>query len=341
MRLAFTLSLLALVACDESTTPTEPGVLPSAAAAAAVSYTETSISIGFPVEGGFANSINAAGQVVGTSFLGRPFDVWSGWIWTNGSAIRVGTLGGRDSRANDINDLGQVVGSSQNAAGLERAFRWVNGKMIGLGTLGGRVSRAHAINNRNHVVGESQLTGNVRNPDGTPIIHAFLVKNGVMSDIGTLGGRNSSALNINDDGQVVGWSETTNGTQHPFLWENGTMKDLLPPGSASSGSAADISPSGVIVGLVNKRAFRYADGILRSLRLGFTGSSVASGIRAGRIVGSLTTPAGTRAFVLANGQVTLLPGENNGASDINAAGVIVGATFDEDSFDSPSLWTPQ
>src|SRR5262249_47962016 len=38
--------------------------------------------------------------------------------------------------------------------------------------------------------------------------HAFLWHNGVMTDLGTLGGANSVAYGINDADQVVGWSET-------------------------------------------------------------------------------------------------------------------------------------
>jgi probable HAF family extracellular repeat protein len=282
--------------------------------------------------------------------LGRPFDVWSGWIWRSGTATRLGSLGGGQSWAEDINDLGQVVGYSENARGRQRAFRWVNGTMTSIGTLGGSVSRAFAINNKGHIVGHSQLTGDARDPNGTPLIHAFLKKNGVMTDLGTLGGRNSFALDINDAGQIVGWSETVAGIRHPFLWQNGAMQDLL-AGSADSGTATAINPFGVVVGARNHRAFRYSGGIMRNLPLGPTARSVATGIRNGRIVGSLTTPTGPRGFVLAAGQVTLLPlfnpagdeanEEDNGASDINAAGVIVGETTEFQSNGSPTMWTPQ
>ena len=345
---AFTLSLLALSACDESTAPTQPKEHPSQAAAAPVAYLAQDLEIISTGEGGGAVSINAAGVVVGYTF--GPDDTYRGFIWTSGTSTHLGTLGGRETRANDINDIGQVVGGSVNSQGMWRAFRWRNGTMTGLRTLGGRESEATAINNRGHVVGQSQLTGNPT-LGGRPVVHAFLVKNGVMSDLGTLGGARSSAQDINDAGQVVGWSETTTpNVYHPFLWQNGVMTDLLPPGSTNTGAAYAINSVGVVVGVKNNRAFRHSGGVMRGLPLGTTRPSVATGIRAGRIVGSVDTPTGTRGFVLAGGQVTLLPllpGDREGYSDRNAAraingsGVIVGSTTLFDSNVPPTMWTPQ
>jgi probable HAF family extracellular repeat protein len=48
-----------------------------------------------------------------------------------------------------------------------------------------------------------------------------------MSDLGTLGGSNSSARGINDPSQVVGYSDTANRSQHAFLWTSTAgMTDL-------------------------------------------------------------------------------------------------------------------
>ena len=314
LNLTSTLGLLALVACDGSPIPTDPQE--PAGSMSAMSYTPQNLGIG----GEFATtatSINNAGQVVGYWF--RPDDVSRGFIWKDGVETRLGTLGGNDSRAFDINDGGQVVGAAENAGGKMRAFRWTNGIMRGLGTLGGSESSAFAINNRGHVVGQSRLPGNARS-------HAFLVKDGVMSDLGTLGGANSAALDINDAGQVVGWSETATGARHPFLWENGVTKDLIPSGSTSTGTAYAINSLGVVVGERNRRAFRYSGGEMWNLRLGTAGASVATGIRSGRIVGNIDG----RAFVLVGGEVTLLPllpgGVFSAAFAVNGAGVVVGNT---------------
>ncbi len=60
-----------------------------------------------------------------------------------------------------------------------------------------------------------------------------------MTDLGDLGGEESFAKGINDDGQVVGYSDASAGilSPHAFVYSGGTMTDLgtLPGGSYSYG----------------------------------------------------------------------------------------------------------
>jgi probable HAF family extracellular repeat protein len=71
----------------------------------------------------------------------------------------LGTLGtrvGAYSYANDLNDHGQVVGTSTTASGDPHAFLWKRGTMRDLGTLGGHESFAGEINDLGQVAGGSE-----------------------------------------------------------------------------------------------------------------------------------------------------------------------------------------
>ncbi len=89
----------------------------------------------------------------------------------------IGTLGGDDSVALAMNDLGMVVGWAETAPPecQGHAFVWHNGVMTDLGTLGGTWSEARSINTQGEIVGVSEM------PDGST--HAFYAVNGRMFDL--------------------------------------------------------------------------------------------------------------------------------------------------------------
>src|SRR5881296_3143011 len=45
-------------------------------------------------------------------------------LWVNGAMTDLGTLGGSFGWAADVNDFGQIAGTSSNATGSSRAFVW-------------------------------------------------------------------------------------------------------------------------------------------------------------------------------------------------------------------------
>ena len=177
--------------------------------------------------------INNAGQVVGQSAdasgIYRPF------LWEAGSMTDLGSLGGAYGSASGINESGQVVGGSDLATGSSRAFLWDNGTITDLGVLGDNVrSFAYGINDLGQVVGTSGR-------------RAFLWESGAMTDIGDLGGGIAEAADVNESGQVIGWSNPSGRNYHAFLWENGQMLDLGTLGGESS-FAYGVNDSGQVVG---------------------------------------------------------------------------------------------
>jgi probable HAF family extracellular repeat protein len=211
-------------------------------------------------EASHAFDINEQDQVVG--FADAPGR--HGYIWSRDDGMQdLGTIPGQPhdrTEAMSINDRTQIVGFSF-VAGTPRAFLWTERSgMAELPRLPGKQSAfAHAINNRGDVVGwsgnstdadEQDAIGEMRCPEGD--YNAVLWdSSGEVVSLGNLGGSASSAYNINERGQVVGWSYTTSGACHAFLWtEKEGMVDL---GTLSDGDdwswALGINNRGQIVGM--------------------------------------------------------------------------------------------
>jgi probable HAF family extracellular repeat protein len=211
--------------------------------------------------------VNDGGQVIGMatintdpdpfSFLGAPTHTF---IWKDGEKVDLGTLGGPDAfaAAGCVNQRqGLVVGGSFTSsisdpiAGVppQDPFLWENGTMLDLGTLGGTFGSAQCANNRGQVIGVSSLA---ENPfacltPGEPGCHPFLWEQGVLTDLGTLGGDNGTPIWINNAGDVVGEAALPgNETSHAFLWRKGEMTDLGTLDGSSHATA--INSRGQIVG---------------------------------------------------------------------------------------------
>jgi probable HAF family extracellular repeat protein len=130
-----------------------------------------------------AKAINESGQVVGFSYDSYPEDFRaSAFVYSPGGQLEeLGTLGGTDSMANDINDSGDIVGSSQTSSSTwpYHAFLYSEktGQMQDLNDLipadtGWVLTSASAINTSGQIVGEGEINGQVRaflaTPDTTP-----------------------------------------------------------------------------------------------------------------------------------------------------------------------------
>jgi probable HAF family extracellular repeat protein len=171
----------------------------------------------------------------------------------------------------------------------------------------------------------------------TVACHAFLWKNGVMTDLGTLGGQNSATENrgLNNRGQVAGAAETatvdpTSATGslefHAFLWRQGKMIDLGTLGGAPDSFAYAINDHGQVVGenITNVQTFMsneagqgfiWQDGKMRLLgTLGGTTSSPHAINNRGQVAGGSSLPGDVtqHAFLLQDGHMAdlgTLPGD--------------------------------
>jgi probable HAF family extracellular repeat protein len=86
-----------------------------------------------------------------------------------------------------------------------------------------------------------------------------------ITPLGTLGGPTSTALAINNAGQIVGYSDTSSGPHHAFLYSAGTMLDLGTLAGATTSSANAINDGGQIAGTSNQHAFLYSGGSMSPL----------------------------------------------------------------------------
>jgi len=203
----------------------------------------------------FAYSINNNGQIVGDS--NRPsynpsFYDFHATLWSKGSTIDLGTLGGTESYAYSINDNGQIVGESQNTGNSAiQAVIWDSNSTSTLKVIGNLGTVAVDNNNYGQVVGLSNY----------PHVPSFatLWSNGSSVDLGSLGGLANFANSINDAGLVVGFS-SRNGISDSYatIWTNTLglldLNNLLAtslPGGAHLNGAFDINNVGQILAQTN------------------------------------------------------------------------------------------
>lgn len=285
--------------------------------------------------------------------------------WRDGQLRDLGALPGNNSSSVfEVNGAGVGVGASETSTidpntgwPSDHAVMYVNGQVKDLGTLpGGFESQANDINDQGLVSGFSS--------NGTPDPYSsfagtfadwgtqarsFVWQNGVMTDIGTLGGPDAVSLTLNARGQITGQSYTNSTpnpatgvpTTDPFLWQSGRMRDLGTLGGVF-GIPMWMNSGGEVVGYSDLAGDQAAHPFLwngsRMIDLGTFGGDFgqANWINdAGVVVGWATPPGDNtaHAFLWQRGTLTDLTGAGSAqctiATGVNLGGEIVGQTCDE------------
>lgn len=307
---------------------------------------------------GTATAINELGVVVGTGTGG------GGYIWSNGTyASLIPPLGATHPNGGiisaftpkDINNNNLVTGSVSTQDGI-RAVTWSSGVFSALPSLPFqygfelKYSTAVGVNNADQVIGSIVMPAYV----GGGVWRATVWQSGTIStniQWTTLAGvypsaqwANSEGSAINDFGDVVGTSQSVNGTSRPFLYSSGLMTELTADGfDFSSAYPTDINNSRTIVGEgLGVGGFVLSnDGKVTLLSFqGGTFSRASSVNDSNLVVGMATVPDANQsahAFMFDGHVMTdlsLLPevtaagwSELTYANDINNAGQIVGYGF--------------
>lgn len=259
----------------------------------------------------------------------------------------LGTLGGHWSFPAAINDLGHVAGTARAASGSSYPFLWNH-------TSGMQAFDLIDTGGANGIDGDDQVVG-----EDTSSQHAFLwTQSTGMQDLGTLGGCCSDAFAISERSQVVGWSETANGTGEAFSW---TQSAGMRPLSNGNGRfnltlAYAVNKNGFIAGAgdvvssaLTQHALMWAPsgGVTDLGSLGGI-DSVALGINAANlIVGwSLTATGATHPFLWSRTTGMQDLGVLSGfsaclATGINNRGVVVGTCYPNSATGMPHafVWT--
>ena len=206
-----------------------------------------------------AHSANSSGVIVGLTQaenLGQ-----RAVMWINLQPSELPPLPGYgDTEALDINDSAVVVGACWRGPRTLAAVRWTGTVPEELATLAnGDQNAARSINAAGAIVGESD--------NAAGFMRAVIWDgDGSVTDLGVLpGDERSSAQDLNDLGDIVGWSRGPGGDR-AVLWRNGTILDLSPMTTARA-----VNNYGVVVGAVAKfdtiYGRRYAPALWNNARL--------------------------------------------------------------------------
>ncbi|BDI33837.1 hypothetical protein CCAX7_58880 [Capsulimonas corticalis] len=270
---------------------------------------------------------------------------------SNAPSYSITDLGGladvADEATVSLNNAGDVsldIVSGQHV----HAALWSHGRLRDLGDAPGYPNGVpHALNGHNTVVGWTNTSDNP--VDSMAATRAFVNDGHGMRVLGTLGGRDSRALGVNDSGRIVGVSNLDDRTRHAFVSDGGgALKDLgaLPGGRFSAayavnaaGDAAGVADTpGQISHPVCWRKGKIHD--LGTLPGGDSGCALAINAR-GDAAGYSETKDGVHAFLYSRGRMRnlgVLKFDPSAANGLNDSDDVVGTSNVSASARHAFLW---
>lgn len=198
-------------------------------------------------------AINNKGQVVGFTTTNDGHK--RAFLYDKGMLTDLGTFGGTDSEALDINDSGHVAGN-YFMYGNKHAFQLHDTQFTDLFGAAGMIE-ATGINDQDVVIGDLVSMSDMGS------MHVMLYDNGLVTDISAIGvgqgvtypGISSLPRGINNNGQAVFFQGLCGSweCEHSYLYGTNVVTEIFPF------NAADINSLGQVVGS-SMREWGHVDG---------------------------------------------------------------------------------
>jgi probable HAF family extracellular repeat protein len=311
------------------------------------------ISLGLlGAEGGRANAIDDSGTIVGSLVVPAPINALIyGFIYKNGVMQKLWSSDNvyTDYLTMAVSPAGMIAGSTSGSGGGELLI-WDNADAAPrLPGGANHLDRLIGFNAR----GDLLVDYGDHLSSGSGVLRTVLYKNNVPEELGSLNdtvahSAESAALAWNARGQIVGGSKVASISQgdgdwselfHPFIWENGVMRDLgsltplpcttTPNNDCSAGWATGINAHGVVVGMSSVdrlwRAFIWESGAMRDLGVfpGHSTTALAINDR-DQVMGFVGAASYDSTFFWDNGRVQLVTTTAVNRPDLGPNGEVVG-----------------
>ncbi|MFI7541391.1 hypothetical protein [Actinoplanes sp. NPDC049599] len=255
-----------------------------------------------------------------------------------GRLIQLASLGGSGSTADDMNERGDMIGQSADAAQNLRGVVWWHGRRTPT-DLDIDHASPRAINDLGHIAGRVEQ-GNGQ---------LFLWRRGTVTYLREPAGLDLDTADLNDRDQVIGTAYDQNLDTRAFLWQRGRLT-LLPVPKGTISTAVGINNRGDVIGNVERRGAETRQAVLwrggRMVRLGTLGgeSSAAVAINdRGQVIGNSTAKGASdgRPFLWQRGRMTDLLARTTATSGrataLSDTGMITGSASWADP-SRPVLW---